>query len=76
MKFYSNPTTNEDDVIFKSDDHLDEEILARNPSIHAETKDGFIIYFQNFQSTLLKIKKIDLFVKFVLPFKKIFFYDI
>lgn len=48
MELYPDAAPKEDDIIFKIVDHFDQEILARNPGSHEETKQGFIIHFSKF----------------------------
>lgn len=48
MELYLDAATKNDDIIFKIVDDFDQEILARNPGSHEETKRGFIIHYSKF----------------------------
>jgi len=57
MKLYPDADTKENDIIFKIVDHFDQDIIARNPGSHEETKQGFIIHFAKFSIHYTKNKE-------------------
>ncbi len=56
MKLYPDAETIEDDIVFKIVDHFDQDIIARNPGSHEETKRGFIIHYSKFSIHYTKSK--------------------